>query len=345
MSIRFLKENSLNDLYEDIDKNIERYRSIGFYDIFEDSAMTYSHDGLTFDLEKMGSLTGGVESDSTNSTILLEAMPGMTPYLAKDERVWAYLCHTVFFKYINERWPIPVDASVEKVIQHIKLHFFARTDRNFERDNAGSRLWWGAFFASNIDNMKYKDAIETYHMNQDYKGHLIGRPASSSSLNLFGILLEAFRNSLNGDGKLTKRENYKEYLKEVNLLGGRRLIPVMTSLEIKDELRIIENKVLGKDQSNTTDPLSKLDLSEKLLNELIEFDINVISKIFPNTPDENKILNDDNLARFVAYKPIDTSEFLDLECFPLEVRDKLSPQGEFLKEILKIIDNFIEENY
>jgi len=346
MSIKFLKETSLEELYKNISNNLDRYESTGFTDMIDLPTKTHSHDGLTFDMEKLKNIVGSVDSDAKNAIKIFQAMPGLTPYLAKDERLWSYLCHTVFFEYINERWPMPENASDERKINHIKLHFFAKSDRNFERDNGASRLWWGGFFASKVKNMTFEGAINTYFRNQDFRGHIIGRPNSSTSMNLFGILLEKFSQSLEGDRKLAKRENYQKYLKEVNLMGGRSLIPVMTDLEIKEELRFFEEKILGvENQPDSEDP-SRKELDEKLASILRDFDQEVISKKFPNTPEESKILNEDNIARFVAYKPTDTSEFLDLdEAFTYEVRESLSSQGEFLKQILDLINTFIEENY
>lgn len=346
MSIRFLKEASLEELYKNISSNLDRYESIGFTDIIDLPTKTHSHDGLTFDVEKLKKIVGGVNSDAKNAIKIFRAMPGLTPYLAKDERLWSYLCHTIFFEYINERWPIPKNGSDEKKINHIKSHFFAKSDRNFERDNGASRLWWGGFFASKVENMSFDDAISTYFKNQDFRGHIIGRPNSSTSMKLFGILLEKFSQSLKGDKKLAKRENYQKYLKEVNLMGGRSLIPVMTDLEIKEELSHFEEKIIGVENQSDSEGPSRKELDEKLAIILREFDQKVISNKFPNTPEEGKILNEDNIARFVAYKPTDTSEFLDLnEVFTYEVRQSLSSQGEFLKQILNLIDTYIEENY
>jgi len=345
MSIKFIKEEELKNLYNCIAENIECYKSKGFTDIFEDMSMIHLHDGLTFDTNKIQSISGSHLLDASNSSIIFKAMPGMTPYLAKDERIWVYLCHTVLFDYINERWPVPDNAPDEKIIQHIKLHFFAKTDRNFERDNAGSRLWWGAYFASQIKNMDFDDAVSSICRNQDYRSVITGRPTSSSSMNLFGILLENYNKSLNGDKKLTKRENYQKYLKEVNLMGGRSLIPVMTDSEIKKELEKFEDKIIGVNESFTTESPLDPELDEKLHSELTKFDKDVILEKYTNMPDENRILNDENLTKFVACKPTDISEFLDSESFDLASREKLAPQGEFLKDILAIIDKFVEENY
>ena len=56
----------------------------------------------------------------------------MTPYLARDARIWCYLTHTYLLEYSRNRWPIPADD--EKAVKHIVSHFFTKGVRGFERD-------------------------------------------------------------------------------------------------------------------------------------------------------------------------------------------------------------------
>jgi hypothetical protein len=351
MSIKFLKAETLNTLYNSIPENIDRYKNIGFDDILNDASCLHTHDGLTFDYDKLRKISGKAktnrertEGDVENSKIIKSALEGLSPYLAKDERIWAYLCHSLLFQYTLERWPIDKEWDDKKVIQHIKLHFFAKSDRDFERNNAASRLWWGAYLSSNISNMDFDEAISSFHRNQDIRGHIIGRPTSSSSMNLFGALLEKFNRSYRTDKRLIIRENYQKYLKEVNLLGGRKLIPVMSKVEIDTHLESIEQKILGFIKKDDSSKPSMDELNEILRNKLVEFDNDIILVNLFDTPYENRILNDDRLLKFIVYKPITVDEFCEI--FDLEDRDGLDPKERgFLKNILKIIEEFIDDNF
>jgi|LWDU01.1.fsa_nt_gi hypothetical protein len=347
MSIKFLKAETLDNLYNSISENIDRYKNIGFDDILDDTSCLHIHDGLTFDYNKLRKISGKAktnrertEEDVENSKIIKFALEGMSPYLAKDERVWSFLCHSVLFQYTFERWPINKDWNDKKVIQHVKSHFFAKSDRDFERNNAASRLWWGAYFSSNVSNMDFDEAISSFHRNQDIRGHIIGRPTSSSSMNLFGALLGKFNHSYRKDKRLVIRENYQKFLKEVNLLGGRTLIPVMGKTEIDTHLDSIEQKVLGFIKKED----SKDELNEALRNKLVEFSNNTILVNLPDTPHENRILNDDRLLKFVAYKPTNAEQFCEI--FDLEDRDNLDLEERgYLRDILKIIEEFVDDNF
>jgi hypothetical protein len=63
--------------------------------------------------------------DAENCQACYAGMPGLTPYEARDERLWVYLTHTLHLNYVRARWPIPADDML--AISHIRTHFFAES--------------------------------------------------------------------------------------------------------------------------------------------------------------------------------------------------------------------------
>src|SRR3546814_4359590 len=86
--------------------------------------------------------SGADDFEVENCLAVHEYLEALSPYEARDERLWSYLTHTSMLQYTRARWPIPSDD--DKAVPHIETHFFARTNRQIERDNAVSRLWWMA---------------------------------------------------------------------------------------------------------------------------------------------------------------------------------------------------------
>ena len=64
--------------------------------------------------------------EEQNCLACYDAMPGLTPYEARDERLWVYLTHTWLLVYTRTRWPIPIDDK--GAITYIRTHFFGRTN-------------------------------------------------------------------------------------------------------------------------------------------------------------------------------------------------------------------------
>lgn len=73
------------------------------------------------------------------------AMDGMTPALATDGNIWAWMTHFHLHGYALERWPLAAKADKAK---HFKSHWFAQNQRDaLYRNNAAGRTWWIAHIA------------------------------------------------------------------------------------------------------------------------------------------------------------------------------------------------------
>ncbi|MDO9151888.1 MAG: DUF6339 family protein, partial [Methylotenera sp.] len=90
--------------------------------------------------------------------------------MARDERVWVRLTHIELLHYSRTRWPIP--NKDEAAIAHIQKHFFARSARGIERDNAVSRLWWMATVASKVEGLKAAEALEALLFQSDVRANI-----------------------------------------------------------------------------------------------------------------------------------------------------------------------------
>ena len=147
---RFLRLLVLEELRNQVKQNLSAYRSGEFDHLVVDGSHWFEH-SVEIDDEALAGLkppSGQDLWEAENCATLYNAMAKVSPYEARDERLWAYLTHTNLLSYTRQRWPIP--AEDEAATAHIRKHFFARDKRQVERDNAASRLWWMAHLCARV---------------------------------------------------------------------------------------------------------------------------------------------------------------------------------------------------
>ena len=67
---------------------------------------------------------GDEKFDLENSERLYSALHGLTLTQAADPRLWTYLTHVKYWKYMRKRWPIKDDAEIEKKKGSIVSRYF-----------------------------------------------------------------------------------------------------------------------------------------------------------------------------------------------------------------------------
>ena len=239
MKPRFIKSNVVGELYSNIFVNLENYRK-GEFTFLQDDPSKYFEMDFQVDLvqlEQIISKDSSSEEEAKNCLYMFEALPGITPYLARDERFWVYLTHTDLITYARSRWPIPDDD--EKAVKHIVTHFFARGERGIERDNAGSRLWWMAHICGHVEGMAMSKALEMFLYRSNVRANIIERPTTSQNTVLFSAIIRKLEESFNGDRTLFEREKFRAFMKELNLQGGVTLLDSLDDVSIREIVNAI----------------------------------------------------------------------------------------------------------
>ena len=357
MSIQFLKKSTLDKLYMDIKLNIDRYKSGNFDDLITDESCLVS-DKLNLDYQSLKPVKGDGKNDAKNALIIDTALKGLSPHVARDNRLWTYLTHTHLLQYTRERYPFPNEDKGEKrLINHIINHFFANTPRGFERDNAASRLWWAAFMCKRAKHLDLEKSLKAIFLYQDPIVQLLGRPTSAISTNVFNSILEKMINSMEGDQSFLKeRYSYnRPFLSELSNLGGHNLLDALSLEESKEILEGIDIKVLSEEKhvsptsgSLPADPIIESqefddivvipDEVKTLRDKLVEFDKDIIRKQFPNTDENEKILSSFMLMFWLAYLPRSHEEFLS-KSRESDRRGIAEDERIFIDDICQIIDD------
>jgi hypothetical protein len=103
---RYLKQAILEEMLESVPKNMESYRSGSFLDLETDFSKFFEG---RFDIDENLQTTLRMPDspaqlhEEHNCLACLEAMSDLTPYEARDERLWAYITHTRLLEYTRQR--------------------------------------------------------------------------------------------------------------------------------------------------------------------------------------------------------------------------------------------------
>lgn len=161
---------------------------------------------------------------------------GMTPRLASDWRLFAYLSHCYLHSYGIARWPLPKTGDTAP---HIRLHWFSYSSfRDVYERNIAGRTWWIAHVAvtvaansggafSEIQALeKFAEMPESYHRTMQF--------AVLRNSILRAECIRALLNEAHG----ISREGYRKILGDLNREGGARLLdslgrPMMRELVLR----------------------------------------------------------------------------------------------------------------
>ena len=144
--MRLLAGTVVDDLSKNIEANLTRYTEGNFLDLEKQSGWaietTLAHWDPTIATKLDPSGTAAAEIG--NSLLVYQGLQGMTPALAREERLWARLCHIECLDYARKRWI----GKEEKAATAVRLHFFATGLRGCRDQNAIGRLWWNGHLAT-----------------------------------------------------------------------------------------------------------------------------------------------------------------------------------------------------
>ena len=113
MNIRFARTATVEALRGEIRRNLPLYREGDFAYLELDSAHYFELPVIS-NPDALTRLTLPVSKEELfeveNCLATFELLGGLSPYDARDERLWVYLSHTSYLEYSRARWPIPEES-------------------------------------------------------------------------------------------------------------------------------------------------------------------------------------------------------------------------------------------
>ena len=241
-TLKVFKENVVNSLRESLKTDVSSYQLDeswveGMYperSLFATTKLADLPDDLLLIPE------GDEKYDLENSERLFSALRGLTLTQASDPRLWTYLTHVKYWKYMRKRWPIKEGAEVEKVKGSIISRYFLVGDKARALTRNGvARLWWAGHTcyssASEGGEFAYAKAL---FATQDVYASLMERAFSKNRKTIqpvLSVLSKKLEAGAHFDVRENKfRDNVRDLGKHLVLLGGAMVLDILDPITIEE---------------------------------------------------------------------------------------------------------------
>ena len=228
--LRYLSEEKLEELRRNVVRHRERYATGDFADLEPDNGWAIEASGVTVDQNLLANLDGTVRTaagDRAASAVLYRALPGMTPALAREERVWVRLSHVECLGYARSRW-LP-GLKDEQLDLQVHRHLFGSGRTGIRDDNALSRLWWNMHIAATADPDDPEGALDLILKTADIRSNFVERPNTAARPPLARAVIRVMRR----DPWITSSERaFREFMIVLNRDGGGVLFETMSDVEV-----------------------------------------------------------------------------------------------------------------
>ena len=176
------------------------------------------------------------KDDFQNMKIMYDHLKDLTDSQASDERLWAGLCHGKFWKYMQNRWPLPKkESDMDRfILQH---YFFNNGNRSLVL-NGLSRLWWYARLSYDETNENNPYELTEY-LSKDINGkaYMFFGSNFSNNRELQRIFLYTIKSYEESNNIMLTREEFNEIRKSIVLWSGKVLIDALSAEDIKNKIK------------------------------------------------------------------------------------------------------------
>lgn len=254
MQIRILKDAAISILKKDIKDNIDKYVSNVEWidDYFKAKNIENYYINSNIQVESFELECGDQSKDSINAVILHKALKNLLPIHARDEKLWAYLTHTIGYGYMKSRWKI--ESSNDKTSRIESRYFFQGKSDNKIRSNTVpyvrnglSRLWWAGYIVYDKTLNNPYEYIDELFVSQDMFVGLCERDIAKNKRLVIAILKMIRKYNIKNISNNT--ELVRNILKDINLSAGLIMYDSMDDIELEYKIDEIFKKVLIKRSS------------------------------------------------------------------------------------------------
>lgn len=191
------------------------------------------------------------DADTESAIALYEYLGDLDRTQASDPRFWTYLAHVTFRNYAMNRYEINEDMLRKDVINSIIDHWFVNQNDRSLRRHSISRLWWAVKLTispweKDTENFGHLENADPYlytrllFSNQDIYQQILERSLGKSQK-----ILIAFLEFLNQNPEFTNRSNYRDLVKELNLILGFKKITIHSYNELYEEIKYAAQSILN----------------------------------------------------------------------------------------------------
>lgn len=200
------------------------------------------------------------DADFENSMKIYEAYRHLTATQASDPRLWVYLTHCTFRKYVIKRWNIgktydEAAKDPDSAKNYILSHWFSGGNDRALRRNAIARLWWAArltvapweddpeYFLGAVKEGEYPyKYTKILFSTQDVFQQVLERGLGREPRILISVL------EYIGNKPEITREQIRKIMKELNLISSIQNVAILNRNEL---YQIIEEIAASPDEQSS----------------------------------------------------------------------------------------------
>lgn len=178
-------------------------------------------------------------SSDFEAAIHLHSSLNISPQLASDEHLWAYLSHGPLLKYVQKRWNI---ENNNNKLNHILDHWFINTPARIMR-HALASLWWSVEISKLDEDDSYR---LTRVLFENYSLRVISLWQLLRSRNVIRGILEWFYK--NGTDKMEVRGSFiAKYLNQLASIKQFSILDYNDILKLIDDVKDVIEKITTKE--------------------------------------------------------------------------------------------------
>jgi len=176
------------------------------------------------------------KSDFENSVSLYEELD-LNETQASDPRLWTYLSHVVFWKYMRKRWALEDTRKGDNPLGRVLDRYMLINPRLETLTRNGiSRLWWYAHLTKDVKREDNYELTKILLTRAEVSVGILERTIGINC-NMRVAILEFLKEH---NDILSKEDLTRELLRTLNLYGGTKVLPLLGISDIKKILDLIK---------------------------------------------------------------------------------------------------------
>lgn len=189
-------------------------------------------DGMVMELPSVGE-TNFDEVDMINTEVVYRALPGLTPFGASRDELWATLTLGHYAQYVRRRWRATSQQDID-LRRNYKLHYLSSGIRNRWRDNAVSRLWWLRHYSHAMLPDDPQKALRVLFFRDKNLGEaLLTKPSIATVPSVARAVLEiSYDRFIDPGTSPFSRDGFRSVIKDIDVASGRSLLSLLSDADV-----------------------------------------------------------------------------------------------------------------
>lgn len=227
--LMYISTTVLDELSENIDENLMRYRDGDFADLIKKGGWSIET-SLDVDFRNLEDLEpeNTPHAEQKNSLLVWRVLSELPHAMACERRIWTRLCHVEGLHYARTRW-----LNDKKMASSIRTHFFVNGQNGYIHDNAISRLWWNARIAKTLSPFDLGGALSLMLYNANVRKDLFERSRMFRRPSVGAAIVRILKKDdwLFGG---QNNANISEFMKTLNRRGAGMLFETLPNSNIDE---------------------------------------------------------------------------------------------------------------